>query len=270
LSDAERKEFASHTRNGLDEYLEALKQACELHAEHSVVQNALNWFEPLFKTIELFQPVWTILSGTHPGGTLALGGVMSILQATNKLDQYQSSTLKMLAKMGRKSRLMSEYETDLYKDDNELQILCVQVIGDILAFCQKGVQILDGQSTSEIKAKIKGLKLAFFHDFESRLGEQVDAFEQHMEQLEMRAAICDKKRLKQALDALDAQRDESSDTRIEHRKLLEEKESRLRQRIEDVSKRILECKCTTICSGYHLTRSQTTNTRRDSERENGY
>lgn len=224
--------------------------ACETHSKESVVHNALEWFDPIFKIIELFNPIISTVVGAHPGGNLALGGIMGILQSTNKLEQYQTCTLQMLAKMGRKASIISEYQSSLYDSDDELQALLVQVVGDIIVFCDRGIRILD--TTRGVRAKIRGLKLSFFRDFQTRLGEQVDAFDDHMDRLDSRAAICDKRRLRQILDDLESQRSDQNDTRKENRTLMQQQEDRLKDSIEKASQKVIDCESWSPSITHHL------------------
>lgn len=238
LSDDERQRFEALTCNGLDAYLQTLKAACEEHAEQNVVNRALDWFGPIFRAVELFQPIIGVVAGAHPGGNLALGGVMSILQTTKGFEQYQSCTLQMLARMGRKASVISEYGADLYKDNDQLQVLLVQVIGDILTFCYKSCRIIDAKGG--LKAKIRGLKLVIFRDFQSQLGKEVEVFEGHMEQLDSLAAVCDKKRLKKILDNLESQRESFDKAQTATRQLIEQQAVRVKDDMAKLARRIVE------------------------------
>lgn len=203
LGEEERKKFESYASSGLADYLEKLEAACQRHREEHYGFKVIAWFEPIFKVAELFTPVASVAIQAYPNpGSLVLGGIVGVLQTTNRLLSYQKLTVQMLAKMGRKARKLLEYEKDVYRDDYPVQRALVQVYGDILVFCQKAFRFLteDGQ----VRAKVKGLGLILIRDYESQLGKEVQDFEGHIEDLEERACLCDKMRLKELRDSQEA------------------------------------------------------------------
>jgi hypothetical protein len=162
------------------------------------------WFMPLFKAVELLTPAAGMAIQAYPNpGSLVLGGIIGILQLTNRLMFYQKSTLRMLVKMGRKAHILLEYERDVYKDDSAVQKAIIIVHGDILAFCQKAFRFLT--KNGELRARVKGLSLIMFKDYESQLGKEVEDFENDMENLKERLSISDRKRL---MELRDSQKDQ--------------------------------------------------------------
>jgi hypothetical protein len=203
LGEEERKKFESYASSGLADYLEKLEAACQRHREEHYGFKVIAWFEPIFKVAELFTPVASVAIQAYPNpGSLVLGGVVAVLQITSRLLSYQKLTVQMLSKMGRKARILLDYEKDVYKDDYPVQKALVQVYGDIIAFCQKAFRFLT--ENGQLRAKVKGLGLILFRDYESQLNKEVQAFESHIEDLESRACLCDKKRLKELRDSQEA------------------------------------------------------------------
>lgn len=204
LGPEERKLFEAHVCNGgFPEYIEMLEAACQKHRDDSLGFKVMDWFQPIFKAIELYTPVAALGVQAYPNpGALVLGGVVGLVQLTSRLQQYQKLAIQMLARMGRKARVFLDYETDIYNDDYRVQIALVNVYGDILDFCQKAVQPL--KVKGKLSAKIKNLKLTIFRDYDSHLGKEVEAFENHVEELESLACRSDKKRIKTMHDSQDA------------------------------------------------------------------
>lgn len=199
LGEDERKKFESCACHGLANYLEKLEEACKNHRDGSRVFKILDWFEPIFKAVELFLPAATVAIQAYPNpGSLILGGIIGALQATSRLQDYQTFTVQLLAKMGRKAHILQEYETVVYKSDIQVQKALVNVYGDIIQFCQKAVRFATKHGKSI--ARVKGFKLVLFRNFEAHLGPLAQAFETHIEDLEDLGWLCDKKRLKDLHD----------------------------------------------------------------------
>jgi hypothetical protein len=243
LKENEKKSFETLalTCNGLDEYVAKLQASCQEHQDGSVLFRVLDWFEPIFKVVELFMPVAATSIQAYPNpGSLVLGGIMAVVQTTGRVIRYQKLTLQMLTKMSIKAQVFSEYDKakDLYREDTEVQIALVKVYGDIIRFCSKAVRHITNEN-GELKAKVKRLVLSLITDFESRLGEEVDSFQIHVEQLQERALLCDKKRLKRIADNQEAQRQELGLTLEKHfrrqgddiREMIEKKEQWAMKRV---------------------------------------
>lgn len=197
----ERKKFESYACNGLSDYVQKLEAACWRHRKESYSLRILDWFEPILKAVELFIPSASLAVQAFPNpGSLVLGAIVGVLQVTSRLLNYQKLTVQMLARMGRKARILLDYEKDLYKDNDDVQIALVYVYGNIIAFCQKAFRFINDKG--QLRAKVKGLKL--FNDFESQLGKEVQDFEHHIEDLQEKAWLCDKRRIKKLHDSQEA------------------------------------------------------------------
>ena len=153
------------------------------------------WFEPFLKCIELLTPAASVAIQAYPNpGALVLGGIVGLLQTTNRLISYQKLTLRMLARMGLKAQIMLAYERDIYKDDPAVQISLVQVYGDIIAFCLKAFRfVVKTKKNGELRARIKGRTMVMVRDYDSHFEKEVQNFEAHMDHLESRACICFRK-----------------------------------------------------------------------------
>lgn len=200
LKEEEVNLFESHACQNLAAYLERLELACQNHQRARL--KIMEWFEPIFKAVELFTPAAAVAIQAYPNpGSLVLGGIVGILQITSRLIHFQKLTLQMLARMGRKAHVLLEYQTNVYKYDASVQKALVRVYGDIIAFCLKAFQILDGK---ELRARVKGVGLILFRDFESRLGTEAHNFESHLEDLQDRALMSDRRRLKEVHERQEA------------------------------------------------------------------
>jgi hypothetical protein len=203
LGEDERKKFESYACGGLADYLEKLKDACQKHGDENRALKIVDWFEPIFDAVELFMPAVTVAVQAYPNpGSLILGGIIGVMQATSRFQDYQRLTVQLLARMGRKAHILEEYETVVYKSDIQVQKALVDVYGDMIQFCQKAVQFTT--KNGKLIARVKGFKLVMFRDFEAQLGSLAQAFETHIEHLETLGWLCDKKRLKDLHDNLNA------------------------------------------------------------------
>lgn len=183
LKDEERVSFESHAKEGFTEYLEALSGACELHQQAR--RNISKWFEPLFKVVELFTPAAAVAVQAWPNpGSLVLGGIVGIVQITQRYQNYQRSALKVLARMGAKAPMLLQQEVNLYKREPSVQTALLLVYEDIIAFCVKAFR-----RVKEETAKVVGRAMILFKDFESAFGEIVRNFEEHLEMVQDRALI---------------------------------------------------------------------------------
>lgn len=189
LKKTEQEQFLEHAAEGLDQYADKLYAACKQHRDESVTHRILGWLEPLHKLLELIEPVAKAatsasqIAAPNPS-PIVLGGIMSIFELTDRLEQYQKSVLQMLDRMGAKAKILRLIETDLYQDEERMQEALVEVYGDLISFCQKAVVSLGADPTdSKFKAKIKNLKLIVFKDFKAQLGSTVDKFEKDMDRL---------------------------------------------------------------------------------------
>ena len=201
MGEEERKKFESYSCGSLADYVKKLEEACWRHKKESYALRILDWFEPILKAVELFMPPASMAIQAYPNpGSLVLGAIVGVLQITSRLLSYQKLTVQMLARMGRKARILLEYERDVYKDNDDVQIALVYVYGNIIAFCQKAFRFINEKG--QLRAKVKGLKL--FNDFESQLGKEVQDFEDHIEDLQEKAWLCDKRRLKKLHDSQEA------------------------------------------------------------------
>jgi hypothetical protein len=204
LSEKEKAKFSSYACNSLDDYLEKLKEACQREGERSYFLKVLEWFEPMFKTVELVLPAVSVGIQAYPNpGSLVLGGIVGVLDITRRLLRYQSLSLQMLAEMGRKVKILLEYERDVYKDDAQVQKTTLKAYGAIIAFCSKAFRFLTSED-GHLRARVKGFSLMIIKDFESQLGKEVQNFETHMEELEDRVRLCDRRRLMELHDNQEA------------------------------------------------------------------
>lgn len=202
LTPEEIEKFESNAASckNLPDYLALVEAACKRNKENSHVQKAIDWLEPINNALELFTPAAAVAIQAYPNpGSLVLGGIVGILQTTKRLVSWQKLALKNLSRMGRKARLLFEYETDIYKDNDRLQAGLVKVYGHILAFCQKGFRLM--KKKGKLLAKVEGLACALIRDFESSLGDIVEQFEQDLEDLEDNACLCDRRWLKALHDS---------------------------------------------------------------------
>ena len=197
LSDKERTLFESHACNGLTKYVEEIEAAYQRHrdSKHALLKFQ-EWFEPIFKAVELFTPAAAVAIQAYPNpGSLVLGGVVGILQITSRLLDYQKRTVQMLERMGRKTRVFLDYKNDIYKDDIRVQKALINVYGDILTFCQKAFKFMTKHGRS--LARVRGMGLILFRDYESQFEKEIHDFEAHLEDVESFALLCDKKRLEE-------------------------------------------------------------------------
>ncbi|KAK1754050.1 ankyrin repeat-containing domain protein [Echria macrotheca] len=206
LGQDERDKFESFACDGLASYMDMLAKTCQEHRTESRAFRFLDWFEPLFTAVDLFMPAATVAIQAYPNpGSLILGGIVAALDATNRLRDYHRLTVQLLARMGRKASVLQEYETVVYKSDEQVQKALIDVYGDILEFCQKAVKFVTKNNKKIIR--VKGFKMMLFRDFEAQLGSLAQAFHAHLDHLETLGALCDKKRLKDLHDELVASRD---------------------------------------------------------------
>jgi hypothetical protein len=177
--------------------MKRLEQACQDHVKKSHRYKILDWFEPLFKAAELLSQGASMALSAYPSpGSVALGGIVAVLQATSRLGRYQQLTWKYLSRMGRHARILMVYEKDVYNDDDAVQQALLDVYGDMIDFSVKACRFMLDEH-GEIRAKVQGLSLIFFRDFESKLGDEVTRFEEHLENLDLYASLRDKIRIKE-------------------------------------------------------------------------
>lgn len=209
----------------LPSYLEKIKLACEGNHAQSRVVNAIQWLEPFFKLAELFVTTAKPISQLYPNPTsLVLGGIAGILALTTRMEKYQTLTLQWLEHMGSKARIILEYESDLYAEEETIQKALVDVYVDIISFCARAFRITPKGDTG-IKAKVKGFKMTLFRDFESFLGYEVKSFEKHLSILEHKRSLCDSRRLKYSLD-------QSGDHKDNLSRLVTQQQDQFREKID--------------------------------------
>jgi hypothetical protein len=197
LSEKEKILFESHACDGLQEYLHKIEAACASYRDQSTAFKVLDWFEPVFKTVELFVPAAAAAVQAYPNpGSLVLGGIVGILSITHRFKSFQKLSLQMLSRMGRKMRVLLQYDREIYQDEYpRVQAALIAVYTDIIIFCLRAFRMLD--RNGQLKAKVKGMRLILFRDFESALGGLLQKFEDDLEDLESEASMCDKRRLEE-------------------------------------------------------------------------
>ena len=121
LGQDERDKFESFACDGLATYMEMLARTCQEHRTESRAFRFFDWFEPLFTAVDLFMPAATVAIQAYPNpGSLILGGIIAVLDATNRFRDYHRLTVQLLARMGRKASVLQEYETVVYKSDEQV------------------------------------------------------------------------------------------------------------------------------------------------------
>jgi hypothetical protein len=187
--------FGLHACKDLPAYVKKIEDAFQNYKDQSYTLGILEWFEPLFSVIELFMPAARVSVQGYPNpGSLVLGGIIAVLSITSRLSDYQKRTIQMLAKMGRKAGIFMEYDKDVYKGEDAFQEALFTVYDDILSFLENAVQYLT--EGGRIRDTVKRLKLSVIGGFESHLGKYVHDFEDHIDDVQDRALLCDKRRLK--------------------------------------------------------------------------
>jgi hypothetical protein len=194
LTNEERTRFKSFASDDITAYTTKLAEACQQHKDDNKFNKAMGWFEPLFHAVELFVPTTSISIQAYPNpGSLVLGGIVLVLDTTKRLQDYQKLTIQMLSKMGKKAEIVRAYERDVYKDDFLVQMSLVNLCGSMLDFCSKAVRQFEKKG--KLQAKVKGVVLSIFRDFNNFLGDEVKKFDDAMDDLESKALLCDKRRL---------------------------------------------------------------------------
>ncbi|KAF2667532.1 hypothetical protein BT63DRAFT_294457 [Microthyrium microscopicum] len=195
LSDEERMRFNSFACADMTGYTKELSVLCQNHKDEKTLNKVTTkWFEPLFHAVGLFIPTTAISIQAYPNpGSLILGAIVLVLDTTKRVQDYQKLTIQMLSRMGRKSEVIAAYEKEVYKDDLIVQLSLVELCGSILDFCCKAVRQFDRKG--KLQAKVKGVVLSIFRDFSAYLSEEVKKFEDAMDDLELKALLCDKRRL---------------------------------------------------------------------------
>ena len=199
------------------------RRACKGMPEHRTESRAfrfIDWFEPLYTAVELFMPAAVVAIQAYPNpGSLILGGIIAALQATSRLRDYHRLTVQLLARMGRKAHILQEYETVVYKSDDQVQKALADVYGDIIEFCQNAVKFA-AKNEKKI-TRVKGFKMMVFRNFEAQLGSFAQAFDIHIEHLETLGCLCDKKRLKDLHDSLNARYTATSEASADNKEQLQ-------------------------------------------------
>ena len=165
-------------------------------------------FKPIFSLVELFTPAAAVAIQAYPNpGSLVLGGIVGVLQITRRIRSYQERALQMLEKMSRMVGVLFEYGEAIYKEEYAVKHALLSVYGDIVAFCRKAFRFVTEHG--HLLAKVKGVALLLFRDFDSHLGKEVHNFEGHLEELQGRACACDRRRLKALLNMQERQQEEA-------------------------------------------------------------
>lgn len=210
LTDDEKLKFTSFAAEDITSYTTKLAEACQQHKSDSKPNQALEWFEPLFHAVGLLVPVTSAAVQAYPNpGSLVLGGVILVLDATKRVADYQKLTIQMLQKMSKKAEIVSAYQREVYKDDYLVQMALVHLCGCMLDFCSKAVRQFEKKG--KLQAKVKGVVLSIFRDFNHHLGEEVNKFNQAAEELCEKALLCDKRRLQMLQKIQEAHQQESRD-----------------------------------------------------------
>lgn len=201
LTAEERRLFESVANgcSGLDQYVKKLETACQKHRDESTLFKIFDWLDPFLTAVNIFMPIPQAMVQSYPNpGALVLGGIVAVVDATNRFRDYQKLTLQMLSQMSSKATLSLQYEAEVYQGEAAVQAALVDVYGDIIDFCLKAVRVLS--TMGDIQAKVKGLALAIFRKYESHLGAEVARFERDVDILESKANLVDKLRIKQILE----------------------------------------------------------------------
>lgn len=218
--------FESRSRvcQGLSDYLQTLEAACERNRIESLGIKVAEWFEPIFKVVELLTPAAAVAVQAYPNpGSLVLGGIVGVLQTANRVVQYQKLTVQTLARMGAKARVLFEHEGYLYAEDKGVQTTLLEIYGDILDFCTAAFRLVENKKGS-LLAQTRGLSRLLTSDWDSRLGGIVMQFDQHMDVLKDRIAARNSAWLKEVRDKQDAAHERSEAARGEVRKSLQRSE----------------------------------------------
>lgn len=152
-----------------------------------------------------------------------------------RLVAYQRRTVQMLYDMGRKARVFLPYKTDVYKNDIHVQKALMRVYGDIIAFCQKAFRFK--LKNGENMARVKGVALSLFRDYESYFDQELRNFDQHLEEVESSAATCDKKRIDQIRRSQQEQHKEIVEMITENEKRQNIHQRKVEQIVADNEKR---------------------------------
>ena len=185
FSEDDRKVFEDHACHGIEEYMDKLVNACQLHRDAHIRHKIYAWFEPIVNSVRLFVPVAESAMKAAPiPGAAVLGGIVALISIAERLFEYQKRSMQMLEEISISLRTLLIYEKDLYKDIDLVTKALELVYGDILTFCSRAIHFLvDKTEKGDLRARIKGFKFMTFQDFEARLGKVVDSFNRHMRQL---------------------------------------------------------------------------------------
>lgn len=253
LTAEERELFLSHACSNLEDYLQSIQKAYERNKDQDARFKALEWVEPIFRTIELLTPALAIGVQAYPNpGSLVLGAISAIVHAFSRLTSYLRLTVQVLGEMAHKASVFFKYDGEIYNDEPALQDAIIRVYGDILVFCRKAFRFKKRNGKS--LAKIKGVALVLFTNFESHFDQELQNFRNHVDEVESLASICDKRRLERLLKTQEIQRADFDSMAQEARDYFHDSSYRERLLI-NLTKResaIRERKCPNIFYTYTL------------------
>lgn len=193
LTSLENQMFMDHSKGDLIQYIKGIEGICQKQGDASKGRKIAKLFRPWFSTINQYAPIaQTMIQADPTSSALLLGGITCILSISERYLEFPEKILDLLADMGEEIDLLTEYGSDIYRNNDAVQVAIVEVFGDILQFCRLALPLFrgkDGKERSSAHSFLKALK----NSFQGYFGDVLKKYETDLRIFEERAKLCDRR-----------------------------------------------------------------------------
>ncbi|KXH26746.1 hypothetical protein CNYM01_11926 [Colletotrichum nymphaeae SA-01] len=173
-----------------EDYVSGLTRAVQNTTNSSKVSRLSRKMKPVYALVKSVAPLVASADQASPfPPSLVIGGITCILSASNRVDDYQSKLIENMEGMVDEIDSINQYRREgIFQDDPGIKACELNLATDIFQFCVRVVPIFYDEKGKERNGLSVAMKVQF-KDFDTKFGDIMAHFKQHLRALENRRGL---------------------------------------------------------------------------------
>ncbi|KAK1472191.1 hypothetical protein CABS01_04834 [Colletotrichum abscissum] len=173
-----------------EDYVSGLTRAVQNTTNSSKVSRLSRKMKPVYALVKSVAPLVASADQASPfPPSLVIGGITCILSASNRVDDYQSKLIEKMEGMVDEIDSINQYRREgIFQDDPGIKACELNLATDIFRFCVRVAPIFYDEKGKERNGLSVAVKMQF-KDFDTKFGDIMTHFKQHLRALENRRGL---------------------------------------------------------------------------------
>ncbi|KAG7048379.1 ankyrin repeat protein [Colletotrichum scovillei] len=173
-----------------EDYVSDLTRAVQNTTNSSKVSRLSRKMKPVYALVKSVAPLVASADQASPfPSSLVIGGITCILSASNRVDDYQGKLIEKMEEMVDEIDSINQYRREgIFQDDPGIKACELNLATDIFQFCVRVAPIFYDEKGKERNGLSVAMKMQF-KDFDTKFGDIMAHFKQHLRALENRRGL---------------------------------------------------------------------------------